>query len=234
MHPVVAALEGTLIVSCQAYPGEPMRDPNTMARIAAAVEHGGASAVRAQGLDDIRHVKNALTTIPVIGIWKDGTDGVFITPTLQHCEAVINAGADILAVDGTRRPRPDGLTFAETVRRIRDITDIPVMADCDDETSALIAAEAGADIIGTTLAGYTGAREKTPGPDLDLLAALVEKLPGTAVVAEGRVHTTQHAAACRGAGAFAVVVGTAITHPTSITRWFHDAVTTTSPNGASA
>ncbi|MCL6422576.1 N-acetylmannosamine-6-phosphate 2-epimerase [Brachybacterium sp. JHP9] len=223
MHPAIRALEGTLIVSCQAYPGEPMRDPRTMAQVAAAVEEGGASAVRAQGLEDIAQVKTAVT-VPVIGIWKDGSEGVFITPTLAHCRAVIEAGADILALDGTLRERPDGLTFAETLRRIRDLTDIPVMADCDSEESALAAAEAGADIIGTTLAGYTGARPSTEGPDLELLSSLVAQLPGRAVVAEGRVHTTAQAAACREAGAFAVVVGTAITHPTSITRWFGAAV----------
>src|SRR5690625_6910966 len=75
MHPLLAPLEGTLIVSCQAYPGEPMRDPGTMAQVAAAVEAGGASAVRAQGLEDIACI-GAAVEVPVIGIWKDGTEGV--------------------------------------------------------------------------------------------------------------------------------------------------------------
>ncbi|MGQ4497195.1 N-acetylmannosamine-6-phosphate 2-epimerase, partial [Dermabacteraceae bacterium P13101] len=97
IHPLVAPLKDTLIVSCQAYPGEPMRDPRTMAQVAAAVEVGGASAVRAQGLEDIRQVKAAVK-VPVIGIWKDGKEGVFITPTFEHCKAVLEAGADILAL----------------------------------------------------------------------------------------------------------------------------------------
>ncbi|MBV7432941.1 N-acetylmannosamine-6-phosphate 2-epimerase [Dermabacteraceae bacterium TAE3-ERU5] len=223
MHPLVAPLKDTLIVSCQAYPGEPMRDPRTMAQVAAAVEIGGASAVRAQGLEDIRQVKAAVK-VPVIGIWKDGKEGVFITPTFEHCKAVLEAGADILALDGTLRERPDGLTFAETVRRVREISDAAIMADCDSVDSALAAAEAGADIIGTTLAGYTGAREKTVGPDLELLTTLVEKLPGRAVVAEGRIHTPVQARAAADTGAFAVVVGTGITHPTSITGWFREAL----------
>lgn len=226
MNPLVTALEGTLIVSCQAYPGEPMRDPRTMAQVAAAVQTGGASAVRAQGLEDIRAVKDTVD-IPVIGIWKDGTEGVFITPTLEHCRAVINAGADILALDGTLRPRPDGRTFTETVQALREIFDGPLMADCDSVDSALAAADAGVEIIGTTLAGYTGARPTTDGPDLELLTELAGRLPATSVlVAEGRVHTPAQAAAARAAGAHAVVVGTAITHPTSITTWFHEAVRT--------
>ena len=226
LPPLVTALENTLIVSCQAYPGEPMRDPRTMAQIAAAVENGGASAVRAQGLEDIRQVKNTVD-IPVIGIWKDGDHGVFITPTLDHALAVIDSGADILALDATDRPRPDGRTLDQTVQQIRSRFDGPLMADCDSAPSAHHAAELGIEIIGTTLAGYTDSRPPVDGPDLDLLAELAARLPATSVlIAEGRVHSPAQAAAARAAGAFAVVVGTAITHPTSITTWFRDAVTT--------
>ena len=224
MHPLVPALEGSLIVSCQAYPGEPMRDPRTMAQVAAAVRAGGVRAVRAQGLEDIRQVRAAVD-VPVIGIWKDGEEGVFITPTLEHCLAVIDAGADILALDGTTRPRYDGRTLAETVSAVRERFDGPLMADCDSLDSALAAAELGIEIIGTTLAGYTAARPRTDGPDLELLRELARQLPPTSVlVAEGRVHTPLQAADARAAGAFAVVVGTAITHPTSITGWFRAAV----------
>ena len=223
MHPMLEPLRGGLIVSCQAYPGEPMRHPETMAQMAAAVTAGGAVAVRAQGLADIQLVA-ARVEAPVIGIWKDGDEGVFITPTLAHCRAVIAAGADILALDGTARERPDGLSFAETLRRVREESDVPVMADCDSVESAVAAAEAGADIVGTTLAGYTGARAKTEGPDLELLTEVVRALPETAVVAEGRIHTTEQARAAAETGAFAVVVGTAITHPSTITGWFDAAV----------
>jgi len=216
-------LRGGLIVSCQAYPGEPMRHPETMAQVAAAVTAGGAVAVRAQGLADIQLVAGRVD-VPVIGIWKDGDEGVFITPTLAHCRGVIAAGADILALDGTARERPDGLSFAETLRRVRQEFDVLVMADCDSLESAVAAAEAGADIVGTTLAGYTGARAKTDGPDLELLTAVVRELPETAVVAEGRIHTPEQARAAAETGAFAVVVGTAITHPTTITGWFDAAV----------
>ena len=230
MHHVTSSLADTLIVSCQAYPGEPMRDPRTMAQVAASVEIGGASAVRAQGLEDIAQVRAAVE-VPVIGIWKDGDQGVFITPTLEHCRSVLEAGADILALDGTGRPRPDGRSLAETIRALRDLTDHPIMADCDDVDSALRAADLGVDIIGTTLAGYTGARERTAGPDLELISTLAPRLRGSdsVLVAEGRVHSPAQARACLEAGAYAVVVGTAITHPASITGWFREALAPQDP-----
>jgi N-acylglucosamine-6-phosphate 2-epimerase len=224
-HPLLASLRGGLIVSCQAYPGEPMRDAGTMARVAASVETGGAVAVRAQGLADITAVKAAVG-VSVIGIWKDGADGVFITPTLDHARRVLDAGADVLALDSTTRPRPDHRSLAETITAIRDeYGDVPIMADCDGVEAALAAREAGADLIGTTLAGYTDGRPRTVGPDLALIDELVIALPaGTPIVAEGRIHTPDQARATIEHGAFAVAVGTAITHPATITGWFADAV----------
>lgn len=212
-------LQGRLIVSCQAYPGEPMRDPRTMAQVAQSAVMGGAAAVRVQGIADIQHVRTAVE-VPVIGLWKDGHDGVFITPTLRHALACANAGAHVVALDGTRRPRPDGLTLAETIDGIRTNSHAAIMADCGSVDDALAAVDAGADLIGTTLAGYTGEREKTVGPDLDLLERLAAAGLGCPVIAEGRISTPDHARQALDAGAYAVVVGTAITHPTSITGWF--------------
>ena len=138
---------------------------------------------------------------------------------------MIDAGSYMLSLDCTTRPRPAGRTLAETVSAVRERFDGPLMADCDSLESALAAAELGIEIIGTTLAGYTAARPRTDGPDLELLRELARQLPPTSVlVAEGRVHTPLQAADARAAGAFAVVVGTAITHPTSITGWFRAAV----------
>jgi N-acylglucosamine-6-phosphate 2-epimerase len=223
----IATLAGGLIVSCQAYPGEPLRHPETMAQMAEAVVAGGAAAIRAQGLADISFIKGR-TTVPLIGLWKDGHDGVFITPTLRHARAVRDAGAEIVALDGTRRPRPDGLTLADTIAdtiaRLRDSGPTLIMADCGSLDDALAARDAGADLIGTTLAGYTGDRPLTTGPDLDFLAHLVTHLPGLPIVAEGRVHTPEQARAALNTGAHAVVVGTAITHPTTITSWFRQAL----------
>ena len=217
------ALRGKLIVSAQAYPGEPMRTPSTMAQVAASAVIGGAAAVRVQGLADVQFTRSAVE-VPVIGLWKDGHDGVFITPTARHALAVANAGAHIVAIDGTRRERPDGLTLKATIEKVHEQSHALVMADCGSLADALNAAEAGADILGTTLAGYTGEREKTAGPDLDLLAAINMAGLGIPLIAEGRIHTPAQARAALDMGAFAVVVGTAITHPASITGWFDAAM----------
>jgi len=218
-----ADLAQTLIVSCQAYPGEPLRHPETMAQMAEAVVAGGAAAVRAQGLDDISVIKRRVP-VPLIGLWKQDHGGVFITPTLKHARAVRAAGADVVALDGTRRPRPDGLTLAETIRLLKLDAPTLVMADCGSLADAIAARDGGADIIGTTLAGYTGDRPATSGPDLELIAQIAGQVGDVPVFAEGRVHTPAQARQALDAGAHAVVVGTAITHPTTLTRWFRDSL----------
>lgn len=220
---LISQLAGQLIVSCQAYPGEPMRDPRTTGQLAASAVIGGAAAVRVQGLADVQFTRTAVE-VPVIGLWKDGHEGIFITPTLHHALAVAQAGAHVVAIDATLRERPDGLTFAQVVQGVHEQSGALVMADCDSLESAVAAAEAGADFIGTTLAGYTGARPKTEGPDLELLAAIGAEVSGVPLIAEGRIHTPAQARQALDAGAHAVVVGTAITHPTSITGWFKDAL----------
>lgn len=216
-------MKNRLVVSVQAYPGEPMRDPRTMAQIALAAELGGAAAIRCQGLADISAIKGQVS-VPVIGLWKEGSEGVYITPTLRHARACSMAGADIVAIDATRRPRPDGRTYAETVAALHD-EGIVVMADCGSIGDAEMAHEAGSDILSTTLTGYTGEREKTAGPDLELLRQMVEQFDRP-VLCEGRVHTPDQARSALDAGAWSVVVGTGITHPTSITSWFVQALET--------
>ena len=217
------ALRGRLIVSAQAYPGEPMRTPTTMAQVAASAVIGGAAAIRVQGIADVQFTRGAVE-VPVIGLWKDGHEGVFITPTARHALAVAHAGAHIVALDGTRRERPDGLDLKQTIELVHAESHALVMADCGSLDDALNAAEAGADLVGTTLAGYSGERPKTQGPDLELLEAIAAAGLSVPLVAEGRIHTPAQARAALDAGAFAVVVGTAITHPATITGWFDAAL----------
>lgn len=214
---ILESIRGRLVVSCQAYPGEPMRDPAIMTAVARAAVLGGAAGIRAQGLADIRSIR-AATSVPLIGLVKVGSTGVFITPTVADGVAIVDAGADIVALDGTVRDRPDGSSLKDCVDAVHSRGAL-VMADCGSVADAKASLEAGADCLGTTLAGYTGDRPRTDGPDFALLAELVA-LSDVPVLAEGRIRTPDDAARCLELGAYAVVVGTAITHPTSITNRF--------------
>ncbi len=216
--PALAAIRGGLVVSCQAAPGDPLRDPEVLARMAASVVRAGAVAVRLNGVDDVRRARE-LVTAPVIGLWKDGDTGVYITPTLEHGLAVARAGADLVAIDGTGRPRPDGRTLAATIAALHTHSDALVLADVSTVEEGIAAAEAGADAVATTLSGYTGPGAPPPGPDLELAAALVGKLT-LPVIAEGRIHLPEQARAALDAGVWAVVVGTAITSPAWLTRQY--------------
>ena len=225
IHPLVQSLKGRLVVSVQAYPGEPLRHPETMAQMARACELGGAAAIRCQGLADISAIKGRVE-VPVIGLWKEGHEGVYITPTLRHALACASAGADVVALDATARPRPDGRTFEETVAAIRKASDVLVMADCATIEDIRRGVACGCDIVSTTLSHGKAAIDTTldDGPDIDLLAQAAEEFPGFPIVCEGHVHTPADARAAMDAGAWAVVVGTAITHPTSLTSWFVSAI----------
>jgi N-acylglucosamine-6-phosphate 2-epimerase len=213
----LSAIRGQLIVSCQAYPGEPMRSPMIMAAVALSVVHGGARAIRAQGIEDLRAIR-PLVDVPLIGLVKRGEAGVVITPTVQDALECVAAGADMVAVDGTARTRPDGRSLQDLIDAVHRSGAL-VMADCGSLNDAVYSVETGADCVGTTLAGYTGERPATPGPDLALLTELTDAVT-VPIIAEGRIRTPEDAAACLAAGAYAVAVGTAITHPERITRAF--------------
>jgi N-acylglucosamine-6-phosphate 2-epimerase len=206
-----------------------MLDPRTMTQVALAAVEGGAAGIRAKGLDDLRNMRPEIE-VPLIGLVKVSGHDVFITPTLADCLAVAEAGADVVALDGTRRTRPDGLTLAQTIRGLREqYPQVLAMADCGSAADAEAALSDGADLVGTTLAGYTGERPKTDGPDWELVDQVVA-LSDHPVFVEGRVHTPQQAAEAIRRGAWAVVVGTAITHPTTITGWFATAVRSVGPS----
>ena len=225
MHPVIEAIKGKLIVSVQAYPGEPLRHPETMAQMARACELGGAAAIRCQGLSDIAAIKGRVD-IPVIGLWKEGHEGVYITPTLRHALACVNAGCDVVAIDATDRPRPDGRTFAQTVSDLRAQAETLVMADCMTIDDIRNAVACGCDLVSTTLSHNKPAIQTTleEGPDVALLQQATSEFPDVPIICEGHVHTPADAKAAIDAGAWAVVVGTAITHPTSLTSWFTAAI----------
>lgn len=206
---------GTLVVSCQAGPENPLYGPASMALMAQAAEAGGAGAIRANGPEDVAAIR-AVTDLPIIGLHKLGDPGgVFITPTYESAAGVVAAGADLVALDATLRPRPDGQRVDRQITRIHRELGVPVMADVDSLDAGLAARDAGADLVATTLSGYTNGRTPT-GPDVELVRLLVAKLD-CPVVAEGRIRTPEDVRAMCDAGAYAVVVGNAITNPAGIT-----------------
>lgn len=220
------ACAGGLVVSCQATAGDPLHGPDFMAAMARSAVLGGARAVRINGPQDVAAVRAAVA-VPVIGLWKDGDTGVYITPTLRHALTVAEAGADVVALDATARPRPDGSDLAATIDALHE-AGVTVMADVSTLAEGLAAASAGADLVATTLSGYTPHSRHRPGPDLDLVARLAAS--GAApVVAEGRYGTPQQAAEALSLGAVAVVVGGAITRPADITARFAEAVHAAAP-----
>lgn len=211
--------KGSLIVSCQARADNPLHGPEFMAAMALAARDGGAAGIRANGPEDVRAVKAA--GLPVIGINKVFSDEypVYITPDFASAKALVEAGADIIALDCTPRPRSGGEEPAVLVRRIREELGAEVFADISTLEEGLAAEQMGATYISTTLAGYTEYTTKTPGPDLDLVAELSRRLSAP-IIAEGRYNTPELARAAIDAGAYAVVVGTMITNPREITKVF--------------
>jgi len=218
-------LRGGLIVSCQALPDSPLRDPAIIAALARCAERGGAVGVRIDGPEDIATVRRAVT-LPIIGLYKVARDRpVYITPTFAEARAIARAGADLIALQATRERGADRNAdpLADLIARIHAECGIPVMADVSSLDEGLGAAASGADVVATTMAGYTPHSRQMSGPDLELIRELAQAL-AVPIVAEGRISTPEEAAAARRAGAFAVVVGRAITMPEAITARFVSAV----------
>ncbi len=208
---ILTALQGGLIVSCQAPATSPLHQPEMIAAMAEAAVLQGAVGVRIDSPAHIAAVRQRVS-VPIIGLWKQviaGSD-VYITPQYCHAEAVAFAGADIIAIDATLRPRPEGETLAPLIERIRTDLQKPVMADVDTMASATAAVTAGADLLGTTLYGYTSATADLTPPGFDLLTDLVKRLP-TPCLCEGGIATPAAARQAIALGSHAVVVGTAIT-----------------------
>jgi N-acylglucosamine-6-phosphate 2-epimerase len=214
------AMRGGLVVSVQAPPGSPLANPETMSAIARAAELGGAAGIRAEGPEDVRAIKRAVA-VPVIGLLKRDVPGspVRITPGLGDARVVADAGADVVAVDATLRTRSNGMTTGDFLGALVGELELPVLADVDSLEAAVAARAAGADAVATTLSGYTGDGPTPDTPDLELVARLVRELD-CPVLAEGRYATPGDVRAALDAGAFAVVVGTAITDPVTLTRRF--------------
>jgi len=207
-------LQGGLIVSVQAPEGSPMRHNDVIAAMAEASLNNGAVGVRLESPEHIGAVRRRCPEALIIGLWKRTFPGssVYITPRWQEIQAVWAAGADVIALDATERPRPDGEELATLVRRAREELGAPLMADIDSVANGLRAAELGCPWVGTTLYGYTEATAQQAPPAWGLLPELRRQLPAdTLLICEGGIASAPQARQALEAGADAVVVGTAIT-----------------------
>lgn len=224
---VLDRLRGGLVVSVQAWSGSAIDDPYVLSAMAAAAEANGAAGVRIQGVANLRAVR-ARVGVPMIGIIKREYPGFepYITPTLDEVKAIVECGAEIVAFDATGRPRPNGTTLQMLIDAIHDAGAV-AMADCATSADALCARAAGAEIVASTLCGYTPETKGHPLPALDLVRQMCEL--DAFVICEGGVRTPDQAAAALSAGAHAVVVGTAITNTDALVREFASLVPKENP-----
>lgn len=226
---VLNQIRNQVLVSCQAYEPNPHATIPDMVKMALAGQLAGCKGFRANHPDYVRAIRKAVGEEPVIiGIWKVHTPGndVYITPNMQAVRELVDAGADIIALDCTDRVSAYGYKCVTLVKQIKaEFPDIVVMADCSTYEEAKKAAEEGADIVASTLSGYTDyTKERYPlGTDFQLLKDMAT-IPGVFVLAEGRIWTREEAVKAFESGANACVIGTAITSPWMITDRFIKAV----------
>ncbi|MEA5551566.1 N-acetylmannosamine-6-phosphate 2-epimerase [Anabaena cylindrica UHCC 0172] len=211
MNNLITTLNKGLIVSCQAPINSPLHDAYVIAAMAQAAVNNGAIGVRIDTPNHIKSVREKVQ-VPIIGLWKQiitGSD-VYITPQFHHAVAVAEAGADIIAIDATTRNRPGDEKLIDIINKIHQELGKPVMADVDTFAAAKSAVDAGADIVGTTLFGYTAETKTSAPPGWELLIQIVENLD-TFIICEGGISSPEMAKKALDLGANAVVVGGAIT-----------------------
>ena len=221
MNKIIENWRGGLIVSCQAPANSPLARPEIIAAFAETAELNGAVGVRIDSPRHILSVKQAVK-LPILGIYKIVSDSseVYITPTFDAAKQIADAGADVIAIDATLRPRPHGENLTEIVRRIKAELHLPVMADVSTIEEGINAVETvGVDFVGTTLSGYTKQTKHLVEPDFDLIEELAGRLE-VPIICEGRLRSPADVRRAFACGAFAVVVGGAITGVDQLVRQF--------------
>lgn len=225
MNSVLERLKGGMIVSCQSEGDDPFNaNPEYMGLFAKAAEMGGALGIRTQGIEKLKAIKSAVS-LPVIGLLKsqfpDGT--VRITGSFKEVEMLIEAGSDIVAIDGTFRER-EGLSGPAFIKAVKQKYGCVVLADIATCEEAIACAKNGADAVSTTLNGYTpDTMSSVEMPNLYLLEEIL-KVIDVPVFAEGRYNVPADAQKAMEIGAYGVISGTALTRPRVITKWFVEAV----------
>ena len=220
---IIDFLKGKVIVSCQAMPDEPLYKEDCIFAMMKSVINGGATALRVAGKRDVINAKSL--NVPVIGLTKpdklpeNWKEVVYITPTLKEVQELIDADADIIAFDGTLRLRPNNCTLEEIINKIHSSNKL-AMADIATFEEGIHCAELGADIISTTLSGYTKESESiSEEPDYKLLQELKNKIDKP-IILEGRIWHPDDVEKAFRLGAHSVVIGSAITRPQLITKRF--------------
>lgn len=220
-------IRNKVIVSCQAVPGEPLyvEEKSIMYLMARAAKQAGAPMIRTSSIRDVVAIKEE-TGLPVIGLIKVQYEGFesYITPTMKEVDALVEAGSDIIAIDCTDQKRGDQRSVSEYITQVRTkYPDAVLMADISTYEEGVNAWKLGMDLVGTTMSGYTAHSPKIDGPDYELVKALAATVD-IPVIGEGRVHSPEQAVKMLDAGAYAVVVGGAITRPLEIAQRFIRAV----------
>lgn len=224
---ILEATKGSIIVSCQALPSEPLycEEMSLMPFMAQAAKQAGSKCIRTSSIRDVVEIKKA-TGLPVIGLVKRVVEGYesYITPTMKEVDDLVAVDSDIVALDCTQRKRGDGTTINDFIAQIKEkYPDIVLMADVSTFEEGVNAQNCGVDLVGTTLSGYTDYSPKVDGPDFALVERLVNALT-IPVIAEGKVHYPDQAKKMLEIGAHAVVVGGAITRPLEIAQRFYKAI----------
>lgn len=212
-------IKGKLIISCQALPGEPLYGIRAMGKMALAAKMAGAAGIRAQGVSDILDIKKEVD-LPIIGIIKRNyaDSDIYITPTKKEIDELLTTGCEMIALDATERIRPNGEKLKDLIDYIHQ-HQVLVMADCSTFEEALNAQILGADVVSSTLAGYTPYSKKINGPDYELISKMVKELE-IPVIAEGKIHYPEQLKNIMALGVFSAVVGGAITRPLEIAKRF--------------
>ncbi len=226
---ILQKLKNEIIVSIQAMPDEPLYNEiciNAMAK--SVIDLGGANVLRLAGERDIKNIKRMYPKVTVIGITKPAKipdnykELVYITPCIEDCKKVIEAGADIVAFDGTMRPRPNNETLKDLINFIKENNKL-AMADIATFEEAKNAYSLGCDIVSTTLSGYTKETENNPNaPDFELVKRIKKEL-NIFTILEGKIWEKCDVVQAFRAGADAVVIGSAITRPQLVYKRFLEA-----------
>lgn len=222
---LIESLKGGLIVSCQTQKDEPIYTPDMVVKMAECAKWAGAVGLRINSPEQIRQVKEANLGLPIIGlykVWKEDSY-VFITPSMKEVDAIVEAGADIIALDCTSELNHEGKPAWDLIKDVRKkYPDHVIFADVSNVEEAKRASENGAEIVAPTLYGYTQKTQNIEGADYRMVAQMCREVQDAYVIMEGHLYTPEDAMKCIFVGCHSVVVGSAITRPHYVAKRFVD------------